>query len=523
MTWDSRGRLWVTVMPSYPHWKPKDKLADKVLVFEDTNGDGVADKCDVFADGLHVPTGIEFYDGGIFVGAQPDLMYLKDTNGDGKADVKIRVLHGLDSADTHHAENSFANGPGGALFFQEGTFHQTQVETPYGPPIRNSNAGVYRYEPRTMKFGVYTSYGFANPHGHVFDHWGQDFITDGTGNVNYWAAAFTGHTDYPRKHKGVNSFFKQRTRPAAGTEIISSRHFPDEFQGDYLIANVIGFQGLQRYKIFDDGAGFGAKEVEPIVFSTDPNFRPTDIELGPDGAIYFLDWQNSIIGHMQHNLRDPSRDTTHGRIYRVTAEGRELLKPKNYEKFSIPELLDELKMPEDRNPLSCSQRTRQPRPEGGHARAREMAPGSQLDAGEGQQSGTATPQARRLVGDEEPEPDLGRTPASGVEVARLPGAGRRRPRVVLLARRRERPAGVTEGRRERPAPASSARGRPRLLVLPRGEGRRGRARGGQARNRLLAELHARRDHDDARAVLEAGRRGGPTVLHRQPGRGELYP
>ena len=87
---------------------------------------------------------------------------------------------------------------------------------------------------------------------------------------------------------------------------------------------MIGFQGILRYKIEDKGASLAGTELEPILSSRDPNFRPSDIEIGPDGAIYFLDWQNPIIGHMQHNLRDPSRDRIHGRVYRVTYEGRPL-------------------------------------------------------------------------------------------------------------------------------------------------------------------------------------------------------
>ena len=156
-------------------------MNDKLLILEDTDGDGKADKKIVFADGLHCPTGFEFANGGVLVAQAPDLMFLKDTDGDDKADVRERVLSGLDSADTHHTSNSFQLDPGGALYFQEGTFHQTQVETPYGPPVRCSNAGVFRYEPKSQKFEVYVSYGFANPHGHAFDRWGQDIVVDGTG------------------------------------------------------------------------------------------------------------------------------------------------------------------------------------------------------------------------------------------------------------------------------------------------------------------------------------------------------
>ncbi len=348
MAWDTKGRLWVAVMPSYPHWKPKEEMNDKILIFEDTDGDGKADKMTVFADKLHVPTGLELWNGGVFVGQQPDLMFLKDTKGTGKADYRERVLHGMDSADTHHAMNSFVLDPGGALYFQEGTFHHTQVETPYGPPVRCANAGVYRFEPRTRKFEVYVGYGFANPHGHIFDRWGQDFVTDGTGAVNYFAAPFSGKAEYPMRRAGYKPFFPQKTRPCPATEFVSGKHFPPDWQGNYLIANVIGFQGIMRYKMKDDGSGFGADEQEPIVSSTDPNFRPSDLEIGPDGALYFLDWQNPIIGHMQHNLRDPNRNRIHGRIYKVTYEGRPLEKPALIADQPTRKLLDLLKDDDDR-------------------------------------------------------------------------------------------------------------------------------------------------------------------------------
>jgi putative heme-binding domain-containing protein len=348
MAFDPKGRLWVAVWPTYPHWKPKEERNDKILVFEDTRGTGKADKMTVFADHLHCPTGFEFYNGGVLVAQAPGLVFLKDTDGDGKADVRIRVLDGLDSADTHHTANSFQLDPGGALYFQEGTFHHTQVETPYGPPVRCANAGVYRYEPRTQKFDVYVTFGFANPHGHVFNRWGQDIVMDGTGANPYDGALFSGHLDFPQKHARPPQVYPQRTRPCPGVEILSSRHFPEENQGNLLVPNVIGFQGILQYKLEDKDSSFTGTEVEPILYSSDPNFRPSDVKMGPDGAIYFIDWQNPIIGHMQHNLRDPSRDRTHGRIYRVTYEGRPLLKPIQIAGASIDQLLDLLKEPEDR-------------------------------------------------------------------------------------------------------------------------------------------------------------------------------
>ncbi|MCA9103412.1 MAG: HEAT repeat domain-containing protein, partial [Planctomycetales bacterium] len=348
MAFDPQGRLWVAAWETYPHWKPKEQMNDKLLILEDTDGDGRADVCKTFADGLHDPTGFEFWGGGVLVAMAPELLFLQDTDGDDVADVRRRVLHGLDTADTHHTSNSFTAGPGGDLYFQEGTFHHTQVETPYGPTVRSANAAVYRYVPRTQQFEVYVPYGFANPHGHTFSRWGQDIVHDGTGAVPYHAALFSGHLDFPHKHPQPPTVYKQRTRPCGGTETLSSRHFPEENQGNLLVANVIGFQGILQYEIQEDGGSFTATEVEPLLFSSDPNFRPVDIEVGPDGAVYFVDWQNPIIGHMQHNLRDPSRDREHGRVYRVRMADRPLLDPPAVAGRPIAELLELLKQPEDR-------------------------------------------------------------------------------------------------------------------------------------------------------------------------------
>src|SRR5262249_33130560 len=207
------------------------------------------------------------------------------------------------------------------------------------------NAGVFRYEPRTQKFEVYISHGFANPHGHAFDRWGQDIVVDGTGSQPYHAALFSGRIDFPHKHARPPQVYQQRPRPRPGLEVLSSPHFPKESQGNLLVGNVIGFQGILQYKIEDKDSSFAGTELEPIVYSSDPNFRPSDIKIGPDGAIYFSEWQNPIIGHMQHNLRDPSRGREYGRIYRVTYADRPLLKPVRIAGEPIAKLLDLLKEP----------------------------------------------------------------------------------------------------------------------------------------------------------------------------------
>ncbi|WP_373651018.1 PVC-type heme-binding CxxCH protein [Schlesneria sp. DSM 10557] len=349
MAFDTRGRLWVATWPTYPHWKPTTPMNDSLLILEDTNHDGKADKCITFAGDLHNPTGFEFWGGGVLVAQGPDLLFLKDTNGDDKYDVKERVVHGFDTADTHHTINSFALDPGGAMYFQEGTFHHSQIETPWGAPRRVANGAVFRYEPRSQKTDVYVTYGFANPHGHSFNAWGQDIVVDGTGSAPYDATLMSSFLEYPHKHSGTPTVYKQRTRPCPAIEYLSSSHFPEEMRGSLLVGNVIGLQGILQYKVFEDGGSFGATEFpETLVMSSDPNFRPADIETAPDGTIYFTDWQNPIIGHMQHNLRDPNRDRIHGRVYRIRYEGRDLIKPIPIAGQPIGKLLDVLKEKDDR-------------------------------------------------------------------------------------------------------------------------------------------------------------------------------
>jgi mono/diheme cytochrome c family protein len=129
---------------------------------------------------------------------------------------------------------------------------------------------------------------------------------------------------------------------------VSSRHFPDVNQGDFMACNTIGFLGISFGSKRDDGAGFVGKANGDLLSSSDGNFRPVDLEFAPDGSLYFLDWHNPLIGHMQHNARDPNRDHEHGRIYRVTYPERPLLKPAKIDGATVAELLENLKEPEYR-------------------------------------------------------------------------------------------------------------------------------------------------------------------------------
>ncbi|PAW87387.1 MAG: hypothetical protein B9S28_01295 [Opitutia bacterium Tous-C10FEB] len=346
MAWDPQGRLWVSVWPNYPERTPTSTLGDSIIILEDTDHDGRADKCIHFLDNLNCPTGFQFYKDGLLVMQAPDLWFARDTDGDGKADTKERVLMGLDSADSHHTANSFVYEPGGAILLSDGVFHRSQIETALGP-VRNIDGAIYRFEPRTGKFETYASYNFMNPHGRAFDYWGNDFITDATGNHTYFGAAISGKIDYPKKHPKLKTIWDRPSRPSAGSSIITSTHFPPEYWGNYLNPNVIGFQGIYRLKLVDDGAGIKGERQPDLMSSTDRDFRPIDTSVGPDGAIYVIDWCTPLIGHLQSHLRDSNRDHSHGRIYRLTYEGRPLATPPAIAGQPIPALLKLLERPEN--------------------------------------------------------------------------------------------------------------------------------------------------------------------------------
>ena len=350
LSFDNQGRLWVATMPSYPHYKPGDaKPNDKLIILEDTNNDGKADKETVFADGLHLPLGFELAPEGVYVSQGTDLKLYTDTDGDDKADKIEILLSGFDDHDTHHNSHAFCADPSGAIYSGEGVFLHTNVETAYGT-VRATNGGFYRYSPQLHKLDRIAQLAIPNPWGIAFDPWGQPFFAETSSPDVRW---MTPGTVLPRygeaTHKGVQLIEKDHmVRPTSGLEFVSSRHFPEEVQGDLLLNNTIGFLGTKQHQIWDEGTGYKTKHRQDLLVATDRNFRPVDMEFAPDGSLYLVDWHNILIGHMQHNARDPLRDHVHGRIYRITYPSRPLVTPAKIAGASIETLLDNLTLPEYR-------------------------------------------------------------------------------------------------------------------------------------------------------------------------------
>jgi len=350
LSFDNQGRLWIAVTPSYPHYRPGDtRPDDKLIILEDTDGDGRADKQTTWADGLHLPMGFEFAPEGVYVSQGTNLVLLSDTDGDDKADTREIVLSGFDDHDTHHVISAFSADPSGAIYMGEGVFLHSNVETPYGT-IRGTNGGFFRYAPQRRHLERTAQLSIPNPWGIAFDEWGQVFFAETSGPDVRWMVPGTVKPRYGDfTHKSFSLIeAAHRVRPTSGLEFVSSRHFPDEAQGDLLINNTIGFLGIKQHQVVDEGTGYHGTYRQDLLTGTDGNFRPVDMEFAPDGSLYLIDWHNVLIGHMQHNARDPLRDHVHGRVYRITYPNRPLVEPPQVAGAPITTLLDNLKLPEYR-------------------------------------------------------------------------------------------------------------------------------------------------------------------------------
>ena len=341
---DARGRLWVANTPTWPHSLPGKQPKDSVVILEDTDRDGVADKHSVFLDKMNLIHGFGLAGDGAYVAQTPNLILARDTDGDNKADWFRNVLHGFGAEDAEHAMNNFRWSPGGAIFFTQGVFYHTQVETPYGPS-RVRDAAVFRYQPYEQRLGVYVSHHFWNPYGNLFGRWGRGIVLDASAGQYYPMDVLSANFVYPkRKERTDHLSFAPGGSIAAGCDWLNTGHFPADVQGRFLVNHCEGDVGTHWYTLSPDGTLYKAKRHKPsLLTSTDRTFRPIAMTIGPDGAVYIADFYSHIFENVNFSKRHPGRDHSHGRIWRITCKNRPLLEAPRIVDRPLPELLNLLK------------------------------------------------------------------------------------------------------------------------------------------------------------------------------------
>jgi putative heme-binding domain-containing protein len=344
ISFDNEGRLWVCGSHLYPQLNVNEEPSDRIVILEDTDNDGVADTSIIFYDKLIMPNGIlPDNQGGAYVASSDKLIHLSDTDGDGKADKSEVLLTGFGTEDTHHTLHRLGWGPGGKIYMQQGFYVSSHVETAYGPRHLNGS-GLWSYDTDMRRLEIFTK-GYINPWGHSVNYWGQTFEADGAGTGFGHSFPNSVVITSPGESQSLPSLTPKSPK-ASGLEIISGKHFPPSWTGN-IITNDFRAHITDRYSIEADGSSYIATLEPTFLKSTHISFRPVDVTMGPDGALYVADWYSPIIQHGEVDFRDKRRDHVHGRIWRITAKERPLLQKPNYKESSITELLDLLKADEN--------------------------------------------------------------------------------------------------------------------------------------------------------------------------------
>ena len=360
--WDENGRLYVACSPTYPQTHFGAQPSDYILALEDTDNNGVADESWVYADGLTMVQGVEPGKDGLYVCDFDKLLLLLDTDKDGKADQRQTLFSGFGIGDTHQLINSISHGPDGSLWFSQGLHAMSRVETPWGI-ARLDRSAIWRLWPKELRLEGFFGGGMAgaNCWGIVHDDYGQVFHKSGDRPHGYWSVpgmvrganpsgsgsdteASVSYRASPQQYHNVGPLF-QTSPKTTSIDIIGTQALPENIQGCAVIGGYFGAV-VELHKFHDHGSGFKTTQLPKLLKASNNAFRPVDVGVGPDGAIYLADWYNPIIGHYQASYADPRRDKHHGRIWRISAKGYEPIRQPRLAAMSAAELLEQLRSPE---------------------------------------------------------------------------------------------------------------------------------------------------------------------------------
>jgi putative membrane-bound dehydrogenase-like protein len=385
--WDLQGRLWTMTALEYPvdaNETPEvaralyaSRARDKVLVFDrdPKSPTGYASKPRVFADGLAIPLGILPYKNGVYVQHGPDIVFLSDTDGDGKADKREVILTGFGVQDSHLFPHQFTRAPGNWIWFAQGAFNYGKVKTTKGAEVQFDQTRMAKFRYDGSDFDI-TSQGPCNIWGLVLDGNGQAWIQEAN-DFGYPMMPFHEYANYPGcsqaqwksyapEFPGTATEFamggtglsglalSDSTGRSRGDETQAKKNdqslltstpttgvWPAPYAGQFYIANPIT-RKIQAIQVTPDGPRFRYQKLPDFVLSSDEWFRPVALRTGPDGCLYLVDWYNKIISHNEVPRNHPERDKKRGRIWRVKHRDVKPFGVPDFAKLSGDELIAKL-------------------------------------------------------------------------------------------------------------------------------------------------------------------------------------